>query len=162
MDLLGSDDRKLYNASQMRQFGADGGAAVFAAVKAAAVRGVAVRILLGTLNDPMNSSEVRALRHYPNVQARTWAPSKWYDGGIMHLKLWHVDNTSAYIGSANADWKSLAQVGSPPCRRGSGQKWENRSYAPPERWRARRPAGPLLASRPDALAVPPCARRAGA
>lgn len=28
----------------------------------------------------------------------------------MHLKLWHADRLVAYLGSANADWKSLAQV----------------------------------------------------
>lgn len=28
----------------------------------------------------------------------------------MHLKLWHSDGAAAYLGSANADWKSLAQV----------------------------------------------------
>ena len=28
----------------------------------------------------------------------------------MHLKVWHADSVTAYLGSANADWKSLAQV----------------------------------------------------
>lgn len=110
MALTGVDDRKIFNSSEMRRFGADGGEAVFQSLVRAATRGVAIRILLGTLNDPMNSSEVRTLLTYNSVQARTWEPKKWYGGGIMHLKLWHADQSAAYLGSANADWKSLAQV----------------------------------------------------
>ena len=30
--------------------------------------------------------------------------------GIMHAKIWVSDNKRGYIGSANTDWKSLAQV----------------------------------------------------
>ncbi|KAH8054164.1 N-acylphosphatidylethanolamine-specific phospholipase D [Aureococcus anophagefferens] len=29
---------------------------------------------------------------------------------IMHMKLWVADGASAYVGSANLDWASLAQV----------------------------------------------------
>lgn len=110
MDLLGTADRKLYDASEMKAFGAQGGSHVYAALKRAAQRSVRIRILLGTLDNPLNSTEVRSLLQYPSVQARTWEPKKWYDGGIMHLKLWHADGIAAYLGSANADWKSLAQV----------------------------------------------------
>jgi hypothetical protein len=109
-DLLGLEDRQQFNASEMQAFGADRGEAVFAALEAAAMRGVQMRILLGTLNDPMNSTEVRTLLSYPSVKARTWNPVKWYDGGIMHMKLWHSNGRAAYLGSANTDWKSLAQV----------------------------------------------------
>lgn len=31
-------------------------------------------------------------------------------GGILHTKLWIADRKSAYIGSANTDWRSLSQV----------------------------------------------------
>ena len=109
-DLLGLEDRQQFSTSDMEAFGADRGEAVFAALEAAAKRGVQMRILLGTLNDPMNSTEVRTLLSYPNVKARTWNPVKWYDGGIMHMKLWHSNGRAAYLGSANTDWKSLAQV----------------------------------------------------
>jgi phospholipase D3/4 len=110
MDLTGEADRKIFNASEMRRFGAEGGERVYQALLAAAKRGVSLRILLGTLQDPINSTEVRQLLKHPSVQARTWDPTKWYGGGIMHLKLWHADGRAAYLGSANADWKSLAQV----------------------------------------------------
>jgi phospholipase D3/4 len=111
MDLLGADDRRLYNDSQMESFGAGRGAALTEALNRTAARGVAIRILLGTLTDPLKSVEVRQLLTYPNVQARTWNATRWYKGGIMHMKVWHAeDDGLAYIGSANADWKSLAQV----------------------------------------------------
>ena len=109
-DLKGTDDRRSHNASAMERFGAGRGAAVYAALERAAARRVAVRLLLGTLNDPVNSPEVRALLRHPTVSARTWDARRWYEGGIMHLKLWHSDRRVAYVGSANADWKSLAQV----------------------------------------------------
>uniref|UniRef100_A0A0E9PGU3 PLD phosphodiesterase domain-containing protein n=1 Tax=Anguilla anguilla TaxID=7936 RepID=A0A0E9PGU3_ANGAN len=31
-------------------------------------------------------------------------------GGIVHTKLWVVDNKHVYVGSANMDWRSLSQV----------------------------------------------------
>ncbi|XP_071861664.1 5'-3' exonuclease PLD3 isoform X2 [Bombus fervidus] len=31
-------------------------------------------------------------------------------GGVLHTKLWLVDRTHLYIGSANMDWRSLSQV----------------------------------------------------
>ena len=62
---------------------------------------MSIRILLGTLNNPINSTEVRQLLGYKTVQARTWEPQKWYGGGIMHLKVWHADSNAAYLGSAS-------------------------------------------------------------
>ena len=110
VDLLGIEARQYFNASRMRAFGADYGVKLFDALKAAAARGVTMRLLLGTLNDPLNSTEVQTLLKYPSVSARSWDPLPWYGGGIMHAKLWVSDGRAAYLGSANADWKSLAQV----------------------------------------------------
>ena len=110
MDLLGTEDRQQFSPSEMTDFGADRGYAVFDAVRAAARRGVKIRILLGTLNDPLNSTEVQSLLQFPSVAARSWDPDPWYGGGIMHMKLWVSDGAAMYTGSANADWKSLAQV----------------------------------------------------
>lgn len=31
-------------------------------------------------------------------------------GGIVHTKLWVVDQKHFYLGSANMDWRSLSQV----------------------------------------------------
>ena len=110
MDLIGTADRATFTAAQMKAFGAERGYALFDAIRAAAKRGVKVRIVLGTLNDPMNSTEILELTQFPNVEARSWDPTLWYGGGIMHMKVWVGDQRVAYLGSANADWKSLAQV----------------------------------------------------
>ena len=48
---------------------------------------------------------------YPaHVSVGLWDAHAWYNGGIMHMKLWVADGQHAYVGSANMDWLSLAQV----------------------------------------------------
>lgn len=36
---------------------------------------------------------------------------KQLTGGVLHSKFWVVDGRHVYLGSANMDWRSLAQVG---------------------------------------------------
>lgn len=36
---------------------------------------------------------------------------KHLTGGVLHSKFWVVDGRHVYVGSANMDWRSLAQVG---------------------------------------------------
>ena len=57
----------------MTDFGADRGYAVFDAVRRQPARRQD-RILLGTLNDPLNSTEVQSLLQFPSVAARSWDP----------------------------------------------------------------------------------------
>ena len=91
--------------------GVDRGRLVFEAVVAAQRRGVAVRVLASPMGGTANCSLVRALRATPAKFAYAeWDPDAWYGGGIMHMKLWVADGASAYVGSANLDWASLAQV----------------------------------------------------
>ncbi|XP_068151158.1 5'-3' exonuclease PLD3 [Drosophila tropicalis] len=35
---------------------------------------------------------------------------KYFDGGVLHTKLWIVDGQHLYLGSANMDWRALTQV----------------------------------------------------
>ncbi|EDW80265.1 uncharacterized protein Dwil_GK21113 [Drosophila willistoni] len=35
---------------------------------------------------------------------------KYFDGGVLHTKLWIVDGQHFYLGSANMDWRALTQV----------------------------------------------------
>lgn len=44
------------------------------------------------------------------AQVRSLNFTNWFDAGILHTKLWVSDNERVYIGSANMDWRSLAQV----------------------------------------------------
>jgi len=95
--------------------GGDRGEAVYEAFEDAAERGVQIRFLLSyTTNETGSSSISRQVTDltdkYDNVQYKIWNAKDWYDGGIMHQKLWIVDNIHTYIGSSNMDWLSLAQV----------------------------------------------------
>ncbi|KAJ8338441.1 hypothetical protein SKAU_G00374070 [Synaphobranchus kaupii] len=55
-------------------------------------------IPLDTIKLNTTGAEIRTV----NLQAVT--------GGIIHTKLWVVDNKHVYVGSANMDWRSLSQV----------------------------------------------------
>lgn len=48
--------------------------------------------------------------HGNNVQIRQIDMKDWYDGGVMHQKIWVFDNKNIYLGSANMDWRALTQV----------------------------------------------------
>lgn len=91
------------------------GEAVYAAFQDAAERGVQIRFLLSYgLNDTKQSFVPRQVTDltskYDNVNYRIWNAGDWYNGGIMHQKLWVVDGIHVYLGSSNMDWLSLAQV----------------------------------------------------
>lgn len=44
------------------------------------------------------------------AEVRSLNFSKWFGSGVLHTKLWNVDDTHFYIGSANMDWRALTQV----------------------------------------------------
>jgi len=107
----------------MKEMGADIGTQLYQALDDALKRGVSVRIV----ESPGfgGKDEAMALQtKYPdklqiqivNMKAPPGGTTanSWYGGGIMHAKLWLADAKSSkptfYIGSANMDWKSLAQV----------------------------------------------------
>lgn len=82
---------------------------VLAALEAAAGRGVRVRLLL--------SEAFR--RTYPEIGARVagwpgaevaWLDLKPISGGIHHAKYLVADRRSAYLGSANLDWRALEHI----------------------------------------------------
>ena len=97
------------------ELGGDRGEAVYKAFEEAAERGVEIRFLLSYgLNETKQSfvpKQVTDLTSkYDNVNYRIWKAMDWYNGGIMHQKLWVVDDIHVYLGSSNMDWLSLAQV----------------------------------------------------
>ncbi|ETK89028.1 hypothetical protein F441_06941 [Phytophthora nicotianae CJ01A1] len=124
-NLLGKEDRKVYSDAEMTKFGADRGKNLLLALKDAATRGVKIRVLTAkqkietdemdkTTKMPCNPlpSEVQMLADSAknNVQVRCWSGPDWYGNGILHQKIWIFDDSHVYVGSANMDWKSLAQV----------------------------------------------------
>ena len=93
--------------------GASRGAAMYGAFEAAARRGVTMRFLQDNSTTSLgNIEELEALvRQFPEqVKVGRWDAGLWYGGGIMHMKLWIADERDVYVGSANMDWLSLAQV----------------------------------------------------
>lgn len=44
------------------------------------------------------------------AEVRSLNFNKLLGGGVLHTKLWIIDRTHFYIGSANMDWRSLTQV----------------------------------------------------
>mmetsp|Transcript_9642 Transcript_9642/g.27340 ORF Transcript_9642/g.27340 Transcript_9642/m.27340 type:complete len:448 (+) Transcript_9642:192-1535(+) len=105
-DWPGDDDADIYGSQR--------GAALYGALEAAARRGVAIDVLQdnSTGGSLGNSEQLLVLQEtYPEeVTIHWWNAAEWYGGGIMHMKLWVVDSRHTYIGSANMDWLSLAQV----------------------------------------------------
>ncbi|OWZ10130.1 PhosphoLipase D [Phytophthora megakarya] len=124
-NLLGEEDRRVYSAAEMTKFGADRGGNLLLALKEAALRGVKIRVLtakqtirdveMGGIVDKTSCSslpsEVQMLVDTSqNVHVRCWSGTEWYGSGILHQKIWIFDDQHVYVGSANMDWKSLAQV----------------------------------------------------
>ncbi len=76
-------------------------------------RSVRIRIVESPgFEEPATASESARLRasHPDQIDVRTISIEDWFGSGIMHQKLWIVDGRSLYVGSANNNWRSLAQV----------------------------------------------------
>ena len=132
-NLLGLPDQDLYSKHQLEQWGIQHGQDLYSALEEAAERNVSIRILYGasmhTSTEKVYDGKVDFLNNntlvqndvpeelyrltikYPKtVQVAEWDAKPWYGGGILHQKVWIFDEKEAYLGSANTDWKSLAQV----------------------------------------------------
>lgn len=108
-----SPDESGFSDEQFDKMGAGAGRTLFDALRAAAERGVHVRILESPGFSASSKPESAILRdEYPDlVKVFAVDMSRWYGGsGIMHQKLWIFDGRHIYLGSANMDWKSIMQV----------------------------------------------------
>lgn len=106
-----SPDEEGLSAEALAALGGDIGRQLYGALLAAAARGVQTRILQtpGFSLPPVESASLAAA--YPErFQIREVDMGAWYGSGIMHQKLWLVDGRHVYLGSANMDWRALAQV----------------------------------------------------
>ncbi|HTR85269.1 MAG TPA: phospholipase D-like domain-containing protein [Reyranella sp.] len=104
-------DEQGFTAAQLDAMGAGMGHALYQALSDAARRGVRIRILEspGFSGGPQESETLR--QAFPaQVSIHSVQMGDWYGGGIMHQKIWVFDARHLYLGSANMDWKSIAQV----------------------------------------------------
>lgn len=117
--------RQFFSSQQMKEMGADIGTQLYQALEDALQRGVKVRVVESPGFGGKDEAMTLQTKYPNNLQIRIvnmkappegTAANSWYGGGIMHAKLWLADANSNkgkptfYIGSANMDWKSLAQV----------------------------------------------------
>ncbi|XP_031713969.1 uncharacterized protein pld7 isoform X1 [Anarrhichthys ocellatus] len=82
------------------------GRLVFEQLKRLKSKGVKLQI---AVNAPQTSSEDTAELAAAGAEVRE-VDLKAVTGGIVHTKLWVVDQKHFYLGSANMDWRSLSQV----------------------------------------------------
>lgn len=84
---------------------------VLAGLSAAGRRGVKIRFLLEqkgiALSDP---ALIAQLRHIPNLELRIIDFAKLPGHGIQHAKYIVIDNSMAYVGSQNFDWRSFEHI----------------------------------------------------
>ena len=62
------------------------------------------------MSSTFSNADSKALADLGAIELRTLDLGKLLGGGIIHTKMWIVDDKHFYIGSANMDWRSLAQV----------------------------------------------------
>jgi phospholipase D3/4 len=108
----GSEDERGFDADKLDHMGANHGRALYEALRGAARRGVNIRILEspGFSGGKQESETLR--EEFPHrISIHSVRMGDWYGGGgIMHQKIWIFDARHIYLGSANMDWKSIAQV----------------------------------------------------
>ena len=108
----GSDDEKGFTPEELDAMGAGAGRALYEALRAAAQRGVRIRIIQspGFSGQKQESDALQA--NFPDrISIHSVEMGKWYGGGgIMHQKVWIFDRRHLYLGSTNMDWKSITQV----------------------------------------------------
>ncbi|KAN0024991.1 hypothetical protein ACTFIV_009400 [Dictyostelium citrinum] len=90
-------------------YGGQLGIDIYNAIVDAHSRGINVRIVQNEPSASFPDTDTQALAKL-GIQVRSIDWVSLIGSGILHTKLMIVDESSAYVGSANADWSSLAQV----------------------------------------------------
>ncbi len=105
-------DEKGFTDEQFAAMGAGTGRDLYEALRAAAARGVKIRILESPGFSGAKQESAVLHDEFPDaISIHQVSMGDWYGGGgIMHQKIWVFDNRDIYLGSANMDWKSIMQV----------------------------------------------------
>lgn len=78
-------------------------------IRAAAARGVTVRIISDSKFYKTYPQPLDTLNALPNIEVRIINFGKLSDG-VMHAKYFIVDDTIAFLGSQNFDWRSIKHI----------------------------------------------------
>ena len=78
-------------------------------LKAGTERGIDIRIAVSK-PDGKKPDDSAALAAARAASVRQLDMEKLVGNGILHTKMWIVDDKHIYIGSANFDWRSLSEV----------------------------------------------------
>jgi phospholipase D3/4 len=106
------NDEKGFTDAQLEEMGAGTGRALYQALHDAAARGVSIRILESPGFSKVKTESAVLKEAFPDrISIHSIQMGDWYgQSGIMHQKIWIFDGRHIYLGSANMDWKSIAQV----------------------------------------------------
>ncbi|XP_019871035.1 5'-3' exonuclease PLD3 isoform X2 [Aethina tumida] len=81
-----------------------------ALLKAGTDRGIKVRIAQNAPSQNFPNIDTELLEKRKAAEVRSLNFNKLLGSGVLHTKMWIIDRTHVYIGSANMDWRSLTQV----------------------------------------------------
>jgi len=73
-------------------------------------RGIKLRIAQNQPSKGQPNLDTEDLQRTVGAEVRNLDFTRLMGAGILHTKLWLVDNKHFYVGSANFDWRSLTQV----------------------------------------------------
>lgn len=73
-------------------------------------RGIKIRIAQNQPSTVSPNMNTQILMKREAAEVRSVDFDKLIGGGVLHTKLWIIDDQHMYVGSANMDWKSLTQV----------------------------------------------------
>lgn len=73
-------------------------------------RKIKIRLVQSAASDISSNIEADMLAKQKAAEIRSVDFRKLLGGGVLHTKLWIVDDQHMYVGSANNDWRALTQV----------------------------------------------------
>lgn len=104
--LLGMDDDDSISHPSTWQ-----GSNIFKSLLATGTKGkIKIRVVQSAASAISSNIETDMLAKQKAAEVRSVNFNKLLGGGVLHTKLWIVDDQHMYIGSANNDWRALTQV----------------------------------------------------
>ncbi|CAD6213375.1 GSCOCG00004039001-RA-CDS [Cotesia congregata] len=81
-----------------------------ALISAGRDRNIVIKVAQNAPSQLSPNFDTEYLSKKANAEVRSLNFAALFGGGVLHTKLWLIDRTHVYVGSANMDWRSLTQV----------------------------------------------------